>query len=598
MTEVGHAAPLPSPAAKPTEADAMHYDFCTLFDRNYLFKGLALHESLQRHVKDFTLWILCMDDTAFDVLGRIDLPNTKLLSLSQFEDEKLLAAKKTRTQAEYCWTCTPSLPLYLLEHEPDLESIIYLDADLFFSSDPAPVCEELGEGSVGIVGHRFAPRWESLTEDSGIYNVGLMVFRNDERARICLKWWRDRCIEWCYHRVEDGKMGDQKYLDDWPERFEGVVVLQHKGAGLAPWNLDRYAIRKNGGGIRVDDEPLIFCHFHSLEIVNDGKDFVLASREYGVSRANEKLLYSDYVKALRRAIEKTRALEPDYSYGIGEVSPHAQSERLRIQRRAMLSRLVSSIPPLRWGWRYAKRFLRPTAAEPPIPEGDLKDSWKAADVANQQKALIEEELRNPEGVAPFKTFLGIIDYVLCNYDLRTYRFLDIGCGVGHYSELLHRFHPERFDYTGCDYAPAMIETAGALWSHSKFVVDDVFDRRVDYSDYDIVMASALVDVIEDFWAVLDILFANTSKLLILHRQRLTEEASYSVTASGYVGQSTYATYLNLAELNKRLDQHGLGVRKDFSVDDDIRSFLIERIRPMEADTVAGAAAERTLSEER
>ena len=141
---------------------------------------------------------------------------------------------------------------------------------------------------------------------------------------------------------------------------------------------------------------------------------------------------------------------------------------------------------------------------------------------------------------------------------------------------------------GCDYSPAMIETAEALWPHSKFVVHDVFDQGIDYSSYDIVMASALVDVIEDFWTVLDILFAKTSNLLILHRQRLTDEASYSVTASGYVGQNTYATYLNLGELEMRLDRFGLRIRKDFPVSDDIHSFLIERARPLETATVGEA----------
>src|SRR5450759_3254503 len=157
----------------------MHYDFCTLFDRNYLFKGLALHESLQRHVGDFTLWVLCMDAMVYEVLEKMRLPALRLISLAQFEDEDLLRAKATRTQAEYCWTCTPSLPLYLLNHVPDIEAITYLDADLFFFGDPAGAYAEMGEGSVGIVGHRLSPVHEHLALNSGIYNVAFMVFKND-----------------------------------------------------------------------------------------------------------------------------------------------------------------------------------------------------------------------------------------------------------------------------------------------------------------------------------------------------------------------------------------------------------------------------------
>src|SRR5664280_2840198 len=325
----------------------MHYDFCTLFDKNYLFKGLALHQSLRRHVSDFTLWILCMDDTAFDILERLDLPNVRLLSLAQFEDQDLLAAKQTRTQVEYCWTCTPSLPLYLLEHEPGLEAISYLDADLFFTSDPAPVFEELGEGSIGIVGHRYGLKWEALAEDSGIYNVGFMVFRNDERAQTCLTWWRDRCNEWCYHRVEDGKMGDQKYLDDWPERFEGVVVLQHKGAGLAPWNLARYTVRETDGEIRVDDQPLIFYHFHSLAIVNGGKDFQLAYTDYRIGREIAKLLYSPYIRVVKEAISRVQRSAPDYAFGISDDVRGSYLKRLLTRLRTQVGNVLRSVPLLR-----------------------------------------------------------------------------------------------------------------------------------------------------------------------------------------------------------------------------------------------------------
>jgi hypothetical protein len=116
-----------------------------------------------------------------------------------------------------------------------------------------------------------------------------------------------------------------------------------------------------------------------------------------------------------------------------------------------------------------------------------------------------------------------------------------------------------------------------LWPHSGFVVDDVFDSHLDYSEYDILMASALVDVIEDFWTVLDTLFASTSDMLILHRQRFTQGASYSETAVGYEGQTTYSTYLNRAELEERLRDQGLEIIGNFCVADNIRSLLIERV---------------------
>ena len=71
----------------------------------------------------------------------------------------------------------------------------------------------------------------------------------DERGIAALRWWHDRCVEWCYQRFEDGKFGDQKYLDDWPDRFAGVHVVDHPGVGLAPWNVSRHELVLNGNGV-------------------------------------------------------------------------------------------------------------------------------------------------------------------------------------------------------------------------------------------------------------------------------------------------------------------------------------------------------------
>jgi len=241
------------------------HTFCTYFDQRYLARGLALHESLERHCADFRLWILCMDRECYQDLMRRQLANVYLIALEDFErnDATLLAVKSERSSTEYYFTCTPSLPLYIFRCFPEQDILTYLDADLFFFNDPAPLFDELGQGSVGIIEHRLPAELRHL-EIYGIYNVGWITFRRDEQGLACLQWWRERCIEWCYDRVEPGRFADQKYLDQWPELFPGVRVLQHKGANVAPWNVSRYKLTAKGEQIFVDDQPLLFYHFHGL----------------------------------------------------------------------------------------------------------------------------------------------------------------------------------------------------------------------------------------------------------------------------------------------------------------------------------------------
>jgi hypothetical protein len=243
----------------------MHH-FCTYFDHRYLPRGLALYRSLKRQCPPFLLWVLCMDQACYNALSQIKLPNIRLIALEEFEagDKELLAAKKNRTLIEYYFTCTASLLLFIFNASPEVDRVTYLDADLFFFGSPEPIFDEIGDHSIAIIGHRF-PSYLKHHEKYGIYNVGWLSFKRDEHAFACLHWWREQCIEWCYDRVEDGRFADQRYLDAWPDRIPSVVVLRHKGANLAPWNVSNYNIHEDGGRIWVDEQPLVFFHFHGLK---------------------------------------------------------------------------------------------------------------------------------------------------------------------------------------------------------------------------------------------------------------------------------------------------------------------------------------------
>jgi len=255
-----------------------------------------------------------MDDTTYDILNKINLNKVELIPLKEFEDRELLNIKNTRAPGEYCFTCTPSLPLYILKKNPDLDMIAYLDADLYFYSSPEPIYKEFDNNSIMVIPQRVSKNIQYL-ERFGIYNVGMLIFRNDKYGLNCLGWWRKKCIEWCFAYFNKGRFGDQTYLNDWPERFFGVYVLQHKGAGIAPWNVSQYKIKEINNQIFVDDEPLIFYHFQSLKIYPNLK-FQLYNPPYNISSNIKKLIYNPYLKELKKIIIKVKIINPYFNYGL------------------------------------------------------------------------------------------------------------------------------------------------------------------------------------------------------------------------------------------------------------------------------------------
>src|SRR3989338_1021437 len=223
-----------------------HNNFCTLFDSNYLSRALAMYRSLEACGEEFRLYALCFDDLACRILGALKLPSMVAIPLDRFESSALKAVKTQRTTAEYCWTCTPHMIRYVLDTYR-LPDVTYLDADLMFFGRPSLLFSEFeaSGASVLITEHRYTPRYDQSAK-SGIYCVQFMTFKADGRGIGGLQWWQDRCLEWCCDRFEEGKFGDQKYLDDWPQRFDGVHVLRHLGGGVAPWNVQQYRLERKG----------------------------------------------------------------------------------------------------------------------------------------------------------------------------------------------------------------------------------------------------------------------------------------------------------------------------------------------------------------
>jgi hypothetical protein len=241
--------------------------YCTYFDHNYLSRGLALYHSLQQHTSGSSLWVLCMSETCYRILSALDLPGLRPVRITDFEvaDPEVAATRSSRSIVEYYFTCSPAWQLHVLNNEPDAEWVTYLDSDLFFFASPDPIYSEMKDASFGIIPHHFTKRvayWRRF----GIYNVGWVSVRRCDEGVAALRWWRERCIEWCHDFVEGDRFADQRYLDRLPELFPHVHVIQHRGANLAPWNFADLRVEWSEGSVLVERRYLLlFFHFHGVK---------------------------------------------------------------------------------------------------------------------------------------------------------------------------------------------------------------------------------------------------------------------------------------------------------------------------------------------
>lgn len=271
--------------------------FCTYFNHSYLPIGLTLIDSIIQHCKSFRLYILCLDINCYKYLKDFNDKNIFIISLDELEswNSKLLLVKENRREIEYYWTCTPCIISYILFNFKEKE-VTYLDADQYFFNSPESVFEEIKNSSVAIMPHRFPKHLKKL-EIYGKYNVSWLTFKNNKDSKECLKWWLEECINWCFGNIEDGKYGDQKYLDTFQKKFNNIYIIQNKKCGMAPWNAHDY----------LKEEILILYHFQSLRIINN-YIYKVQHRifQFMLKRDTLYKIYLPYLKNIKRNRSKLK----------------------------------------------------------------------------------------------------------------------------------------------------------------------------------------------------------------------------------------------------------------------------------------------------
>ena len=105
--------------------------------------------------------------------------------------------------------------------------------------------------------------------------------------------------------MEDGKYGDQKYLDYFQGKFNKLCLISHIGAGVAPWNISNFEINLSGNEILIalkssadKQYPLIFYHYQGLKFVDEGNYINAEPAFLKIPYLGLQYIYDPYINQL------------------------------------------------------------------------------------------------------------------------------------------------------------------------------------------------------------------------------------------------------------------------------------------------------------
>ncbi|HEX4852527.1 MAG TPA: hypothetical protein VFV08_17045, partial [Puia sp.] len=242
-------------------SERTHAYVCTVSDINYLPKGLALYSSLcMTEGRNFSLFWLCLDNFVYLELEKLKLENVKTFLLPAAGQVELIHARLLPKsnygdeEANFIWRIIPWFVRRTLVNEvPAGEKLVYADADIFFYRPPSIItCYLLGSKAVGIHTHRFQGPYDP-DKDTGWYNVGVMVFTNNEVGYIIADAWKNWVFESKSPLYEKySTCGDQRWLNLFIPAFgkDNICVFDESPGytHLAPWNVDNleFPIHQDG----------------------------------------------------------------------------------------------------------------------------------------------------------------------------------------------------------------------------------------------------------------------------------------------------------------------------------------------------------------
>lgn len=280
---------------------AANFTLISHFDINYTVRAIAMMRSAEKKSSKTISWkILALDSETYEVLRNLEMPNLQIFTTSQVGND-LLFIRNSRSYKEFCWSAGAIFMDFVVREFLETDLVAYIDADCYFFGDLSTCFSLLGANkNIAAHGHNFSESRKHWEEIVGKFNVGLIMGRKSEELLACISIWKNQVLVSCTTDTSTGNFGDQKYLDSWPILYEGFLEITSPGVGVAPWNIDHLDLSESQQGLQVNENYLIFYHFHGVHQILNFRLFVLfkAARGYYIKKSVKRKVYIPYFREL------------------------------------------------------------------------------------------------------------------------------------------------------------------------------------------------------------------------------------------------------------------------------------------------------------
>jgi len=246
----------------------------TIVTEDFLCFAHTLKESFLKHNPSISFFICVISDNEKFSNG----DHSGIITTSVLDFEEYTNMKSRYDNLSMVCALKPYFAKYFLDSK-DVESIIYLDADIYVYHS----CEYLYDllendslkNSIILTPHvtdklgvdNMVRNINYLTY--GTYNAGFFAVKNNEHGREFIDWWKELLFKYCKNDLKYGIFYDQSWLNLVPNYFYSYyTLLLHPGYNVAYWNVDERRITKKDNIYYCKDMPLVFYHFARFDYYN------------------------------------------------------------------------------------------------------------------------------------------------------------------------------------------------------------------------------------------------------------------------------------------------------------------------------------------